>query len=123
MQLPRISSEMVSRQPDQTSEWLNRLNIKVEDLQTQILRGSSSEAITELPIASASQLGVVMVGSGLSITGSGVLSATGGGSSSYNTLTDKPQINGHTLSGNQSFADLGLTAITNNDIDTIIGSI
>ncbi len=121
MKLSRISSAQISRMPDQTSEWLNRLNEKVDALERA--SSTSSAPITELPIASGSQLGVVMVGSGLSITSSGVLSATGVGPSSYNTLTDKPQINGHTLSGNQSFADLGLTAITNNDIDTIIGNI
>lgn len=32
----------------------------------------------------------------------------GGGTSDYTGLTNKPQINGHTLSGNQSAADLGL---------------
>jgi len=115
---------MVSRQPDQTSEWLNRLNIKVEELQTQISRGTSGASITDLPIASSSQLGAIMVGSGLAITSSGVLSATGTpGVISYNVLTNKPQINGTTLSGDKSFADLGLVQITNNEIDTIINSI
>ena len=32
----------------------------------------------------------------------------GGGTTNYNALENKPQINGHTLSGNQSAADLGL---------------
>lgn len=32
----------------------------------------------------------------------------GGGTSDYTDLTNKPQINGHTLTGNQSAADLGL---------------
>ena len=32
----------------------------------------------------------------------------GGGTSDYTDLTNKPQINGHTLSGNQSAADLGI---------------
>lgn len=32
----------------------------------------------------------------------------GGGTSDYTGLTNKPQINGHTLSGNQSATDLGL---------------
>ena len=35
----------------------------------------------------------------------------GGGTSDYTDLTNKPQINGHTLSGNQSAADLGLDNI------------
>lgn len=33
---------------------------------------------------------------------------SGGGTSDYSDLTNKPQINSHTLSGNQSAADLGL---------------
>lgn len=32
----------------------------------------------------------------------------GGGTSDYTDLTNKPQINGHTLTGNQSASDLGL---------------
>lgn len=32
----------------------------------------------------------------------------GGGTTNYNLLTNKPQINGHTLSGDQSASDLGL---------------
>lgn len=34
----------------------------------------------------------------------------GGGTTNYNSLTNKPQINGHTLSGNQTAAQLGLAA-------------
>lgn len=108
--------------PDQTSEWLNRLNEKVEVLESA--SRTTTSTVVDLPIASPSQLGGVIVGSGLAITASGVLSATATpGSSSYNTLTDKPQINNTTLSGNQSFADLGLIEITNGEIDTIINSI
>lgn len=36
----------------------------------------------------------------------------GGGTSDYNGLTNKPQINGHTLSGNQTAAQLGLATET-----------
>lgn len=31
----------------------------------------------------------------------------GGGTTNYNQLSNKPQINNHTLSGNKSFSDLG----------------
>lgn len=34
----------------------------------------------------------------------------GGGTSNYNDLSNKPQINGNTLSGNKSASDLGLVA-------------
>ena len=36
----------------------------------------------------------------------------GGGTSNYNDLTNKPQINGNTLTGNKTSADLGLTTAT-----------
>lgn len=32
----------------------------------------------------------------------------GGGTSNYNNLTNRPQVNSHTLEGNQSSSDLGL---------------
>lgn len=45
------------------------------------------------------------------------LSGGGGGTSDYADLTNKPQINGHTLSGNQTSADLGLAS--SSDIPTV----
>lgn len=36
----------------------------------------------------------------------------GGGTSDYEQLSNQPQINGHTLTGNQTSADLGLTTVT-----------
>ena len=36
----------------------------------------------------------------------------GGGSSDYDDLTDKPQINGTTLAGNKTSADLGILTAT-----------
>lgn len=123
MNLPRISSEMVSRQPDQTSEWLNRLNAKVETLE-RVSQTAGSGTVTDLPIATVSNLGVVMVGSGLAITPSGVLSCSiTPGSTSYNTLTDKPQINAVTLSGNKSLQDLDINPISDTEIDAIINAL
>lgn len=36
----------------------------------------------------------------------------GSGTSDYEQLSNQPQINGHTLTGNQTSADLGLTTVT-----------
>lgn len=36
----------------------------------------------------------------------------GGGTSDYEQLSNQPQINGHTLTGNQTSADLELTTVT-----------
>lgn len=49
--------------------------------------GSGDGSSYTLPVASASTLGGVKVGSGLSITESGVLSASGGGGGSFTTET------------------------------------
>ena len=43
-----------------------------------------------------------------SILGEGNISISGGGTSDYTDLTNKPQINGVTLSGNKSLSDLGI---------------
>lgn len=54
---------------------------------------NDSGFITELPIASTTQLGGVKIGAGLSITENGVLSATGGGTADaveWNNVLDKP---------------------------------
>lgn len=49
----------------------------------------------------------------------GEVTQTGGGSvTSYNALTNKPQINSVTLVGNKSFADLGINSL----IDTEVAS-
>lgn len=36
----------------------------------------------------------------------------GGGTSDYDDLIDKPQINGHELTGNQTSADLGIQSLS-----------
>ena len=54
---------------------------------------NDSGFITDIPIASATQLGGVKIGAGLSVTSSGVLSATGGGTADaveWDNVLDKP---------------------------------
>lgn len=54
---------------------------------------NDSGFITDIPIASATQLGGVKIGAGLSVTENGVLSATGGGTADaveWNNVLDKP---------------------------------
>ena len=47
---------------------------------------------------------------------------SGGGTNNYNQLRNKPEINGHVLEGDQSFADLGMTEAfaTKNYVDTAV---
>lgn len=49
--------------------------------------------ISEIPVASATQLGGIKVGNNLSIEADGTLNASEGGVKSYNDLTDKPILN------------------------------
>ena len=44
------------------------------------------------------------------------------GTSDYNDLTNKPQIEGETLSGNKEFSDLHLVAISSNEINIIMSN-
>ena len=47
----------------------------------------------------------------------------GGGTSNYNSLANKPVVNGVTLTGNLSLEDLGIEEISNTEIEQIINSI
>ena len=88
---------------------------------------NDSGFITELPIASATQLGGVKVGAGLSVTVNGVLSATGGGTADaveWNNVLDKPTTiagygitdakieNGTITLGNQTITPLTSAPVT-----------
>lgn len=42
-----------------------------------------------------------------------------GGSSDYNTLNNKPQINGVTLEGNKTSKQIGISRITNEEIEQL----
>lgn len=44
------------------------------------------------------------------------------GTTIYSELSDKPQIEGVTLSGNKSFSDLNLVSLTNQEIEDLINS-
>ena len=64
-----------------------------------------------LPPATTSTLGGIKVGTNLTITDDGVLSAqVEGGTTNYTDLANKPQINSVELSGNKTADDLGLAS-------------
>ena len=88
---------------------------------------NDSGFITDIPIASATQLGGVKVGAGLSVTENGVLSATGGGTADaveWNNVLDKPTTisgygitdakieNGTITLGNQTITPLTSAPVT-----------
>jgi hypothetical protein len=68
--------------------------------------------ISSIPVASSSVLGGVKIGSGISVASDGTISASGGsgGTSDYTQLSNLPQINSVTLTGNKSSSDLGLAS-------------
>ena len=119
--LPRITAQEVSRMPDQTSAWLNRLKDKVEKLETDGAKASKSSGTGTLTPATTTQLGGVIVGDNLTVSPSGRLSATGG-TSTYAQLPDKPQINDTILVGNKSLPDLDVNALTNWEIENLINN-
>lgn len=119
MKLPRVTSDMISKHPDQTSRWLNSLADQLDKIERSVAKSSTSD----LPIATTRSLGGVIVGENLSITPSGVLSANQeGGVSTYGELPDKPAINDITLVGNKTLPNLNVNPLTNNEIDTLINN-
>jgi hypothetical protein len=59
---------------------------------TNLLAGAGGDGSYTLPIATNNALGGIKIGTGLSINGSGVVSVTAVGVTSYNDLTDTPTI-------------------------------
>lgn len=78
----------------------------------------SAGGIDELPIASADNIGGIKVGAGLSITSTGTLSATGGGTADaveWENVLDKPTtLVGYGISDVASVDSLGLIKIGDN---------
>lgn len=75
------------------TEASNTFLSKTDASATYATKTELAEAAYELPIASATQLGGVKVGSGLSIGGDGTLNATGGGTAdsvAWENVTGKP---------------------------------
>lgn len=117
-ELTNDSDFITSTQVAQTYATKEQLSLKADtsSLSTVATTGSYNDltdkpAIPEqytLPTASSEVLGGVKVGGGLQIDGSGVLSTTPVGSTDYNDLLNKPQINSVELSGNVELVTLGV---------------
>lgn len=97
---------------------------------------NDSGFITELPIASTTQLGGVKIGAGLSVTENGTLSVTGGGTADaveWNNVIDKPTTiagygitdakieNGTITLGNQTITPLTSAPVTS--VNSKIGAV
>ena len=77
---------------------------------------NDSGFITELPIASTTQIGGIKIGAGLSVTENGTLSATGGGTADaveWNNVLDKPT----------TIAGYGITDAVSKKGDTMTGNL
>ena len=69
---------------------------------------SATQAAKAATEAISTKQDKLTAGKNITIDDNNVISAEGGGVTSYEDLTDKPQINGVTLSGNKISTDLGL---------------
>lgn len=82
--------------------------------------GGTSTSLDSIVLANQSavtQLGTdkqdkLTAGTNITIDANNVISATGGGTSDYTDLENKPSINNVTLTGNKSLSDLGITDTT-----------
>ena len=101
---------------------------------------NDSGFITDIPIASATQLGGIKIGAGLSVTENGVLSATGGGTADaveWNNVLDTPTTiagygitdakieNGTITLGNQTITPLTsapVTSVNSKTGDVVLGA-
>lgn len=82
------------------------------------------ENATLIDTALTGKQDTLTAGTGITISNN-VISATGGGgggTTDYTDLTNKPQINSVTLSGNKSFSDLGIPEITYSTTDLTAGT-
>lgn len=112
---------MFRGQIDQGVAILNRLIDEVNGIETKgATKFSSSEY--RLPIASPTTLGGVKIGSNLNISETGVLSAPNTGTTDYDALSNKPEINSVVLQGDKSLPDLDVTPLSNFDIDNLINN-
>ena len=75
---------------------------------------NDSGFITSVPTATNSTKGIVQADGTTTTITNGIISAIGGsgGTSDYTLLSNKPSVNGVTLSGNKTGADLGITIPT-----------
>ena len=104
-----------------TLEQLNALDVRVEvveenltqitpDVARALKTPMSAPATTKLvAVDTTNSQEMITIGENLTLS-NGILSATGGssGTMDYSDLTNKPQINNVTLTGNKSLADLGI---------------
>ena len=72
---------------------------------SNLLAGAGGDGSYTLPVATNNTLGGIKIGSGLSINGSGVVSVTAAGVTSYNELTDTPDLSVYQLEVNAFSGD------------------
>ena len=119
-----VTSHTDSQQGDQVFVYL----LKNTGVWSVTTRNAFSKVVAGTNMTSSYSSGVITLnatdttysaGTGIDITNNIISTTGGGGTSDYTDLTNKPQINGVTLSGNKSLSDLG---ITYSDTDLIAGT-
>lgn len=106
------------------------IGVDTDEIQPKLVSGTSLKTINNNDLLGAGNISVqesLVSGTNIktinnqSILGSGNISISGGGVSDYDQLSNRPQINNNTLTGDQSSSDLGLqdTLVSGTNIKTI----
>lgn len=113
-QAPALNAENLNRM----EETMEALDNRTVELSAQAENFATKEEIPEVDTATPEKAGKVKPdGTTITVDEDGTIHAVGGGggtggTSDYNALTSKPSINGVTLSGNKTSADLGIEVPT-----------
>ena len=106
------------------------IGVDTDEIQPKLVSGTSLRTINNNDLLGAGNISVqesLVSGTNIktinnqSILGSGNISISGGGVSDYDQLSNRPQINNNTLTGDKSSSDLGLqdTLVSGTNIKTI----
>jgi hypothetical protein len=90
---------------------------------SDLTNGAGYQTSSDVATAISGKQDTLTAGTGIDITNNVISATGGGGTSDYSDLTNKPQINSITLSGNKSLTDLGIQGtITAGSNITLTGS-
>lgn len=110
---------------DRIENGIDTIDNRVVELSAQAENFATKDEIPEVKVATSESVGLVKPdGSTTYIDADGTLHAVGGGggtggTSDYNALSNKPSINGVTLSGNKTLDDIGVGALAEEKVSDL----